>query len=106
VACAAEHSQSKDETAAFLEIPVPRTRVCVEPGPVVSTAFPSRCRHCDPAPCLQVCPTGAISRDVEHGLVLVDASRFGRRLVEPGFGMAGVVWDAMQPGSFAGVAAY
>ena len=28
-------------------------------------AFPNRCRHCDPAPCLQVCPTGAISRDDE-----------------------------------------
>jgi carbon-monoxide dehydrogenase iron sulfur subunit len=75
VACAVEHSFSRDETAAFLEQPVPRTRVHVEPGPVVSTAFPNRCRHCDPAPCLQVCPTGAISRDLEHGLVLVNARR-------------------------------
>lgn len=27
-----------------------------------------------------------------------DVSRFGRCLVEPGFGMADIVWDAMQPG--------
>jgi NAD(P)H-nitrite reductase large subunit len=31
----------------------------------------------------------------------VDVSRFRRRLVEPGFGMADVAWDAMQPGTLA-----
>jgi hypothetical protein len=34
-----------------------------------------------------------------------DVSRFGRRLVEPGFGMADVVWDAMRPGSLTMAAA-
>lgn len=38
----------------------------------MNTSFPNRCRHCNPAPCEQVCPTGAISRDVEEDLVLVD----------------------------------
>jgi carbon-monoxide dehydrogenase iron sulfur subunit len=66
LACAVEHSASKDETAAFLESPVPRTRIHVEPGPVSSTAFPNRCRHCNPAPCIQVCPTGAMARDAEY----------------------------------------
>lgn len=75
IACAVEHSVSKDMAAAFLEQPVPRARVHVEPGPVLDTAYPSRCRHCDPAPCLQVCPTGAISRDDELGVVLVDEAR-------------------------------
>src|SRR5665213_3977267 len=72
LACAVEHSASKDETTAFLETPVPRKRVHVQAGPVPTFAFPNRCRHCDPAPCLQVCPTGAIMRDEEHGLVLVN----------------------------------
>lgn len=71
-ACAVEHSTSRSGTSAWQEEPVPRARVHVDPGPVMGTAFPSRCRHCDPAPCQQVCPTSAITRDVEHGVVLVD----------------------------------
>lgn len=75
LACATEHSAGKDQATAFLEQPVPRARVHVEAGPVRDTAFPNRCRHCDPAPCLQVCPTAAISRDADLGLVLVDPAR-------------------------------
>lgn len=74
-ACAVEHSRSNDQFAAFLEDPVPRTRVHVEAGDVPSTSFPNRCRHCDPAPCQQVCPTGAVSRDDEMGVVLIEATR-------------------------------
>ncbi len=74
-ACAVEHSQSKDEVLAFLEFPTPRKRVHVQAGPVPTFAFPNRCRHCDPAPCVQVCPTAALYRDDEHGLVLVDEKK-------------------------------
>jgi len=75
LACAVEHSSSQDAATAFLETPVPRTRVHVEAGPVMALAFPNRCRHCDPAPCLQVCPSGAITRDDGLGLVLVEPRR-------------------------------
>lgn len=71
-ACAVEHSQGKDPTFAWLEDPVPRTRIHVQAGPAPGTSFPNRCRHCDPAPCLAVCPTAAIRRDDVNDLVLID----------------------------------
>ncbi|HLF41091.1 MAG TPA: 4Fe-4S dicluster domain-containing protein [Acidimicrobiia bacterium] len=75
LACALEHSASRELAGAFAEDPVPRSRVHVAPGPVPSTAYPNQCRHCDPAPCQQVCPTAAIARDAAFGLVLVDPGR-------------------------------
>jgi carbon-monoxide dehydrogenase iron sulfur subunit len=71
-ACAVAHSQSKDAALALAEDPLPRSRIHVSPGWAYNMSVPSRCRHCDPAPCAQVCPTGAMARDVKHDLVLVD----------------------------------
>jgi Fe-S-cluster-containing dehydrogenase component len=35
--------------------------------------FPRSCLHCDDAPCVTVCPTGASYKRAEDGIVLVDA---------------------------------
>ncbi len=75
IACAVEHSSSRDAAQAVYEQPLPRARVHVEAGPVHGTAFPNRCRHCDPAPCVQVCPTAAMTRDAAEDLVLVDEEK-------------------------------
>lgn len=72
VACAVEHSQSKDLYQAVYETPKPRSRIYVAPGIYLNTAFPNKCRHCDPAPCLEVCPTGAIDRDPDTSIVVID----------------------------------
>jgi carbon-monoxide dehydrogenase iron sulfur subunit len=69
IACAVEHSQSKDLLRAHFEDPPPRARIHVQAGPSPHTAFPNRCRHCAPAPCLATCPTGAIHRDGEAVLI-------------------------------------
>jgi carbon-monoxide dehydrogenase iron sulfur subunit len=74
-ACAVEHSVSVVPALAAVEEPLPHKRIHVHAGPSPNTAFPNKCRHCDPAPCLQVCPTGAIYRDPDHDVVLIDTTK-------------------------------
>ena len=74
-ACAVEHSRSRDPMLAPFEEPPPRRRIHVEPGPTFNTSFPNKCRHCNPAPCQQVCPTAAILRDPERDMVLIDPAK-------------------------------
>jgi anaerobic dimethyl sulfoxide reductase subunit B len=42
---------------------------------VKRTFFSLTCRHCAKAPCAKVCPSGAISKREEDGIVLVDANK-------------------------------
>ena len=34
--------------------------------------LPIVCQHCDPAPCIEVCPTGAICRDEDKGVLALN----------------------------------
>jgi anaerobic carbon-monoxide dehydrogenase iron sulfur subunit len=74
VYCRVEHSQSKDLIKAFKEeTPTPLSRCLVEDRKPVS--FSIRCQHCEDAPCVYVCLTGAIQRDAVSGIVMVDETR-------------------------------
>lgn len=69
LACAVEHSTSKDMLAAMTEVPAPRPRVSLIE--VDQVAVPTECRHCDAAACVASCPTGAMYKSSAHGPVLL-----------------------------------
>jgi anaerobic carbon-monoxide dehydrogenase iron sulfur subunit len=74
LACAVEHSAGKNLYAAISEATRPKTRLRIYPGQK-HQAFPNKCRHCDPAPCQEVCIAGAIKRNAARGTVDIDPHR-------------------------------
>ncbi|MHC4156138.1 MAG: 4Fe-4S dicluster domain-containing protein [Planctomycetota bacterium] len=73
IACALVHSESKVLQEAVSESPKPQRRVTVESAE--GFAVPIQCRHCDDAPCITVCPTGAIHRHRDNDPVLIDKEK-------------------------------
>jgi len=68
LACAVEHSNSKNLLGAMLESSPPHSRIYIEA--VMKSAFdvlkmPMTCRHCDPAPCIAACIPQAMHRSME-----------------------------------------
>ena len=68
IACAVEHSVSKDLYGAVMESPKPRARVRVAVADLFNV--PMRCQHCKDAPCMNVCPTKALYRSDEGFVIL------------------------------------
>ena len=68
--CAAERgSNSKTLLQAVQENPLPQARVRVEGTNEVPVAL--QCRQCIQAPCLDSCLTGALGRDAESGVIVI-----------------------------------
>ena len=70
IACAVAHSKSMVLEEAIAERPAPQRRVTVEPAG--EFAVPLQCRHCEDAPCITVCPSGAIYRQGAESPVLIN----------------------------------
>jgi len=72
--CAVErNSVSKVLTEAVHEAILPRPRVYVEWKSGKPVAI--QCRHCEDAPCLEICSNGAMQRDDETGCVYVEVNK-------------------------------
>jgi carbon-monoxide dehydrogenase iron sulfur subunit len=76
IACAVEHSAGKSLFAAIAEKPVPRKRLYVEQ--IAAHKLPLLCRHCEDAPCVQACRTGATSQDPLTRVVSHDPDKCNR----------------------------
>ncbi|MFH1046190.1 MAG: 4Fe-4S dicluster domain-containing protein [Candidatus Omnitrophota bacterium] len=73
LACAVEHSQSKDLERALSETTRPKKRVAV--SAVGERALSIHCQHCQEAPCVSACMSGAMQKDPASGATIQDKDK-------------------------------
>jgi anaerobic carbon-monoxide dehydrogenase iron sulfur subunit len=76
LACAVAHSSHKTLYGALGEKPRPKNRVYVE-WVAPEEKVPIVCRHCEEAPCLQACISGAITRNAAGEVLTAEEKCIG-----------------------------
>ncbi len=71
--CLVEHSKSRDIIKAFLK-EIPRSLPMVTVEEKEATSFALQCRHCEDAPCVAACITGAMYK-ATNGTIQNDKER-------------------------------
>ncbi|MBU1061649.1 MAG: 4Fe-4S dicluster domain-containing protein, partial [Candidatus Omnitrophica bacterium] len=74
IACAVEHSKSKELDQSIKESPAPIKRRKAE-SISQSVAISTGCHHCDDAPCVAACMSGAMYKDKKTGLTKHDEEK-------------------------------
>ncbi|MFH1406553.1 MAG: 4Fe-4S dicluster domain-containing protein [Candidatus Omnitrophota bacterium] len=64
IACALEHSKSKDIIQAIFESPLPRTRINIVGAP--KKFYPLVCRRCEEPRCVDACIAGALVKEKDE----------------------------------------
>jgi len=73
VACAVVHCDSEVTTVGTMEIPIIPRLYLVQTAEVT---MPIQCRHCEDAPCANVCPVGAITQE-DNAIIVKEESCVG-----------------------------
>jgi carbon-monoxide dehydrogenase iron sulfur subunit len=71
-ACIVEHSNSKSIYGAITDSQGVQSGITIEADKTGMWSMPVKCRHCNPAHCINSCVVGAIKRDFSTGFVIID----------------------------------
>lgn len=75
IACAIEHSKTKNLFKAIMEDDLPQSRINTEAILKNKSSLAIACQHCEDAPCIDACISGALYKDKDTGETKCDIDK-------------------------------